>query len=275
LGVHAKARNVFTAGSLTKEEDDSQINFILHDAMAGGVVLGPKNLIRVLISHAPLCFNGGGGLCRCRTLWRFSVKESRNSVDVWRVFILLLWAAFFAVGLFPEWVYDQARDLGRVAAQRALTNSSWLITFSWAGYLGWFTLLRCREAADSQAAASAKGVQVLLLGLTAFMPLRLENIAEVQYIPVPSFRWLVYGTACAKCIAWLYLVLVVLRYYYFSGHQTFSNMPAIFPSAHESCGRARSIQTVDSTDDANRNPCVSADARESVSSRANPCDKTD
>lgn len=145
----------------------------------------------------------------------------------------MLWVAFFAAGLYPEWVYDQARELGRVAAQRALTNSAWLITAAWAGYMGWFTLARCREAGDSHASATAKGVQVLLLGLTAFMPLRLENIAEVQYIPVPEYRWIIYGTVGAKGIAWMYLVLVILRYYLFSGYMTFINMPALFPSAHK------------------------------------------
>ena len=139
------------------------------------------------------------------------MDRPQNTLDLWRIPILVLWAAFFAVGLYPEWVFDHARELGQVAAQRALINSAWLITLSWAGYLGWFTLTRCREAGDSPSAASAKGVQVLLLGLTAFMPLRLENIAEVQYIPVPAYRWIVYGTVGAKCVAWLYLALTMLR----------------------------------------------------------------
>jgi hypothetical protein len=162
------------------------------------------------------------------------VNKPQNSFDLWRIPILILWTAFFAVGLYPEWVYDQSRELGQVAVQRALTNSAWLISLAWAGYLGWFTLARCREAGDIHAAAAAKGVQVLLLGLTAFMPLRLENIAEIQYIPVPSYRWIVYGTVGAKGIAWLYLVLTILRYYLFSGYMAFINMPALFPSAHES-----------------------------------------
>ena len=166
------------------------------------------------------------------------MDKPQNSLDLWRIPILMLWVAFFATGLYPEWVYDQARELGRVAAQRALTNSAWLITASWAGYMGWFTLARCREAGDAHASATAKGLQVLLLGLTAFMPLRLENIAEVQYIPVPEYRWIIYGTVGAKGIAWLYLVLVILRYYLFSGHRTFINMPALFPSAHKSDTRS-------------------------------------
>jgi hypothetical protein len=145
---------------------------------------------------------------------------------------LVLWAAFFAVGLYPEWVYDEMRDLGQVAAQRALTNSTWLITLSWAAYLGWFTLARSREAGDTHASASAKGVQVFLLGLTAFMPLRLEHFAEYQYIPVPEYRWILYGMIGAKCISCLYLVLMVLRYCLFSGYTVFMNMPALFPSAH-------------------------------------------
>lgn len=156
-----------------------------------------------------------------------------KSFDFWRIPILALWTAFFAVGLYPEWVYDQMRDLGQVASQRALTNSAWLITISWAGYLGWFTRARCREAEDTHASAAAKGVQVLLLGLTAFMPLRLENIAEYQYIPVPEYRWILYGMITAKCISWLYLVLAIVRYCLFSGYRVFINMPAFFPSAHE------------------------------------------
>ena len=161
------------------------------------------------------------------------MDKTRNSLDLWRIPILALWMAFFAVGLYPEWVYDQARELGQVAVQRALVNSAWLVSLAWAGYMGWFTLARSREAGDSHASASAKGVQILLLGLTAFMPLRLENLAEIQYIPVPAYRWIFYGTVGAKVIAWLYLVIVILRYYLFSGYKTFIDMPALFPSAHE------------------------------------------
>ena len=74
----------------------------------------------------------------------------------------------------------------------------------------------------------------MLLGLTAFMPLRLENIIEYQYIPVPEYRWLLYGMISAKCVACFYLaLLVVLRYYLFSGYAVFIMMPAIFPSAYE------------------------------------------
>lgn len=160
------------------------------------------------------------------------MDNSRSSFDFWRIPALALWAAFFAVGLYPEWVYDALRDLGQVASQRALTNSAWLITFSWAAYLGWFTLARCREAGDSPAFASAKGVQVLLLGLTAFMPLRLEHFAAYQQIPVPEYRWILYGMIGTKCISCLYLVLMILRYCLFSGHAVFVNMPALFPSAH-------------------------------------------
>lgn len=166
-------------------------------------------------------------------LRRFSVDKPQNSFDFWRIPILALWMAFFAVGLYPEWVYDQTRELGQVAVQRALINSAWLVTLAWAAYLGWFTRVRCREAGDTRGAAAAKGVQVLLLGLTAFMPLvRLENIAEYRYIPVPQYRWIIYGVIGAKCIACLYLVLLILRYYLSSGYNAFVNMPALFPSAH-------------------------------------------
>jgi hypothetical protein len=65
------------------------------------------------------------------------------------------------------------------------------------------------------------------------MPVRLENIAEYQYIPVPEYRWILYGMIGAKLIACLYLVLLILRYYLFSGYLAFINMPALFPSAHE------------------------------------------
>jgi len=173
---------------------------------------------------------GDRGLCR--TPRRFPVDNSRNSIDLWRIPNLLLWVAFFAVGLYPEWVYDALRDYGQVASQRALTNSSWLITLSWAAYLAWFSLARCREAGDSPASATAKSVQVFLLGLTAFMPLRLEQVAEYQYIPIPEYRWILYGMIGAKCISCLYLVLIVLRYCLFSGYAVFVNMPALFPSAH-------------------------------------------
>lgn len=161
------------------------------------------------------------------------VDQPRKSLDLWRIPNLLLWGAFFAAGLFPEWVYEHVRELGFVAVQRAMVNSAWVITFACSGYLGWFTLSRCREAGDTSAPAAAKAIQVALLGLTAFMPLRLENIVEYQYIPVPEYRWLLYGMLSAKCVACLYLALLVVRYYLFSGYSVFLNMPAVFPSAYE------------------------------------------
>ena len=82
--------------------------------------------------------NGG----QDRPLRRFLVDQPRHALDLWRIPNLALWAVLFAVGLFPEWVYEHVRELGLVAVQRAMVNSAWIITFACSGYLGWFTLAR-------------------------------------------------------------------------------------------------------------------------------------
>lgn len=180
------------------------------------------------------------------------MQETRTHAwDPWLVPALSLWAFFFAVGLFPERFFDNLRELGGVVQLRAMINSHWFVDFAWSGFVGIFTAARCREAGLGSGASTGKGVQVAVMGLTAFVPLRLENLPEYLAIPVPEYRYLILGTICAKGIAWLYLVQMILRYYLVSGHQVFVNMPSIFPSAKEEGGGPHAPQNTENQSDPN------------------------
>ncbi len=161
------------------------------------------------------------------------MEQETARIDWWRLPALCLWAPLFAAGLFPEWCHGTLRELGRVAVLRAITNSPWAITFLLSAYIGWFVVLRCREAGQNEATSAGKGLQIAILSLMAFTPLHLENLPHYMTIPVPEYRWLMLSTVGAKGVAWLYLVLVMLRYYLLSGHRVFAAMPSLFPSTHK------------------------------------------
>ncbi len=161
--------------------------------------------------------------------------------DLWRGAALLAWMAIFMMGLFPEVVFYTLREQGYVVSQRAITNNYWTITLASAGFLGWFVFRRCIECQDEVNIALGKGVQVIILALTAFLPLHIQELPLHFAIPIPGLRRLLLTIVAIKGLTWLYLVTLLLRYYFGSGHAVFKNMPLVFPSAYRGPRSPRAI----------------------------------
>ncbi len=151
--------------------------------------------------------------------------------DIWRWPNLALWTVFFAVGLFPEYVYNTLRDVAGVLTQSALVNSVNMLLFGLSAYLAYFTWLRCREAGLSVAAAHGKATQLGILGLAAFLPIGLHQLPEYRDTFTAEGLRVMYSFAAAKFIIWLYLYSIILRFYLFSGYAVFERIPALFPSS--------------------------------------------
>lgn len=153
--------------------------------------------------------------------------------DPWRAPALFLWLVFFAVGLVPEWVYGQLRNMGGVVTQRALINNMSLLPLAMAAYLTLFFYQRCAEAGLPPVETKGKSFQLGLLALIAFvLPVHLEQFMEYMTVPVAEYRRIIFGLIAAKCIAWLYLFSVIGRYYLGNGYRVFVRMPSLFPSVH-------------------------------------------
>jgi len=167
------------------------------------------------------------------------VVEKKHIPDLWDGLAALLWSLILLAGLFPEVIFVLLRQQGQVTTQQAFVNSPWFITYACAGFIGWFTFQRCREAGNREDFAFGKAVQVTVLALAAFLPLQIEQTPVYLHIPIPSLRYLVLAIITTKVVSWLYLVQLIVRYHLFSGLKVFSDMPLFFPSAMFSERRSR------------------------------------
>ena len=153
-----------------------------------------------------------------------------RSNDWWRIPAFLAWIPIFFAGYFPERTFHWLRDLGGVVTQRAITNSHYAVSLACAAYLAFFTFWRCRDAGDESPTAQGKAIQLGIIALLAFLPMRMEYLRDYFAIPVAEHRRLLLFFAAAKTAAWLYLFLVILRYYAWSGDRVFQRMQILFPS---------------------------------------------
>lgn len=158
------------------------------------------------------------------------MNEQNNTLDGWGVGALLVWLFIFMMNLFPEAVFALLRELGHVVTMRAWINSFWIIPLASATYLGWFSFNRCLECDDPADVAFGKSVQLVLLAIAAFLPVRMEQLGLYMAIPIPFYRYLILSVVTVKWLAWIYLVSFLLRYYVLSGHKVFKDMPLLFPS---------------------------------------------
>ncbi len=166
----------------------------------------------------------------------FSLLRSNNW---WRGLAFLAWIPIFLAGYFPEWTFHWLRDLGGVVTQRAITNSHYAVSLACAAYVAFFTYWRCRDAGDESPAAQGKAIQLGIVALLAFLPMRMEYLRDYLAIPVREHRRLLLFFAAAKTAAWLYLFLIILRYYTWSGDRVFQHMQILFPSVkHGACDTA-------------------------------------
>ena len=152
--------------------------------------------------------------------------------DWWRWPTAALWLLFFVAGLFPERLFEELRHIGAVTTQDAYINSHNMITLGLVGFFMHFVYQRAREAGLDRHVARGKAVQVGILALVAFIPLRLDQAVRYMDIPVARLRHLVAIVAFGKIACWGYLFALLIRYYFCSGDRVFRQMPSLFPSAH-------------------------------------------
>lgn len=152
------------------------------------------------------------------------MSDRARAFDLWTVPLLLGWALFFLVGLFPGFVFHQVRDLAWVTTQRAWVNSPHVITLAMAGYFGWFVRQRCAESELRQGDAVLRGVYAAIIGVVAFFDYPLDLVLVMPYRLDAATRYLVYAGALGKLVAWGYLYVVVLRYYAMGHFDAFAGL---------------------------------------------------
>ena len=144
-----------------------------------------------------------------------------------------MWFGFFALGLFPEFFYHFLRDQGRVVTFNALVNSPFLLYFGQVVYLFAFLSRAARGAGLGPVVSQVLAVQLAIVGLVAFVPVRLEELPAYARIATRFDRWLLLFVCALKIASWLYLLSLLCRYYLWSGGEVFRQMVPVFPSAHE------------------------------------------
>jgi len=148
-----------------------------------------------------------------------------------------LWLLFLLIGLVPEVFYISLRTLGGVVTQHALVNSPHVVQLALAGYLGYFVYLRCIDASIDRETAAGKGVQLAVAGLVAFLPTLPEtwNSHDLQGLLLDLILLgpLYMSVILIKLLAWCYLFLVLLRYYFLDGERVLQRMLNLFPSTRE------------------------------------------
>lgn len=160
----------------------------------------------------------------------YCVSEIPKERDYWRWPTMGLWIVFFGVGLVPERIFNELRDLAGITTYDAAVNSYQLITLGLAAYLGLFCYQRCREAGLPDTIAQAKAIQIGTLGLLAFLDVPFEQLAETR----SPYHHFLLGIASAKMIGWLYLLSVIVRHYFWGQSNVFSSMITLIPSAYSS-----------------------------------------
>ena len=131
--------------------------------------------------------------------------------DLWRWPALLLWCLFFMLGLWPELTFTMLREAGYVFSQNAVINSYNFISWCLTGFLAHFVYHRCVEAELPPLEALGKAFQIGVLGFVAFIDLPIEQIVHIRDA---IDRALVLGTIGLKFMVWLYLYILIARYYW-------------------------------------------------------------
>jgi hypothetical protein len=131
--------------------------------------------------------------------------------DLWRWPALLLWCLFFVLGLWPELTFNLFREAGHVFSQNAVINSYNFISWCLTGFLAHFVYHRCVEAELPPLEALGKALQLGVLAFVAFIDLPIEQIVHIRD---SLDRALVLGTIGFKLLVWLYLYVLVARYYW-------------------------------------------------------------
>lgn len=158
--------------------------------------------------------------------------HSDHTDRAWGWAALPLWCGFFVLGLFPEYFYDLLRAEGRVVTHKAMVNSPYLLYAGLVVYFFAFVSRAARAAGLGPVVSQVLAVQLAMVGLLGFLPVRLEDLPAYWEIPVRSDRWLMLSVCSLKIASWMYLLSLVFRYYLGSGDEVFRQLVPVFPSAH-------------------------------------------
>jgi len=161
------------------------------------------------------------------------LSDKDRGFDLWTAPLLLGWALFFLMGMFPGFVFYQVREAAWVTTQAAWINSPQIITLAMAGYFGWFVSRRCAEAGLERRDAAMRGVYAGLLSVVAFFDYPLDLVLAMPYRLDAATRHLVYAGAAGKLAAWGYLYVVVLRYYAMGHFDAFTGLLPRRTEPHE------------------------------------------
>ncbi len=131
--------------------------------------------------------------------------------DFWRWPALLLWCLFFMLGLWPELTFNLLREAGYVFSQNAVINSFHFISWCLTGFLAHFVYHRCVEAGLPTLESLGKAFQIGVLAFVAFIDLPIEQIVHIRDA---IDRALVLGTIGLKVLVWMYLYILIARYYW-------------------------------------------------------------
>ena len=176
------------------------------------------------------------------------LREAPSNPDLWRVPAFLLWLLLFLGGLAPDRVFLLLREWGHVKTQSALINSHYLITLALAGFYGYFTYQRCIDAGCSELLARGKALQATVIGLVAFLAVPWSLLRVLSELPRLELRLVVVLACSLKAGAWIYLMTVLVRYYFWSGQAVYHGMPSLLPSTHvetDATGGLRSQRNAD------------------------------
>ena len=132
--------------------------------------------------------------------------------DPWRWPNLMLWLLFMVVGLLPARTFYLMRQVGDVVTSEAMINSPWLVYYAAVAFMTWFAF---QATGGIRSAAERRGrvFTVTAFAMIAFLPIRLDEIPRYIEVFDPTLRNLALMSLGVKCIAWLYLVGLLARYY--------------------------------------------------------------
>lgn len=153
--------------------------------------------------------------------------------DPWRAAAFGLWEILFFVGLFPEPVFVLLRMAGAVLPQHALVNSPYILTITLAGYFAGFAYHQCRRQGLPPGRAADMTLQYAIVALVAFLPIDFIAVARVAGNMLVQNKPAIYLAAGAKAVSWLYLTVLVSKYY-LGNDNAFVTMPSLFPSTRRS-----------------------------------------
>lgn len=160
------------------------------------------------------------------------MSEPEGRIDLWRLPAFLLWLVLFGAGLFPEPLFQWLRTVGVVLTWDALTNSPYAITLALSGYVAVFSFNRCRDVDMPDVVGYGNALQNAIVGLIAFLPFPFDMLLKAHEVLPTSSQGFVYAIAGLKMVAWLYLFMLMIRYYVLGARFVFAQEFSMFPSLH-------------------------------------------